>query len=155
MHPRDLELALSDLTKKNINREDPDFPKHLIDYLGNQFFLTHYPHSQDLKIIQQELSKLAAARSLEEGQTKWQSRSTLDWVGMESERGWLWIHLELNPPESSASSGPMYLVHRIFIDRIDAQENSVAILHTRSNRSSLQFKRGQEAKLFPLPSETR
>jgi hypothetical protein len=34
------------------------------------------------------------------------------------------------------------------MDRIEAQENSVAILQTQTDRRSLQFKKGQSVKLF-------
>lgn len=153
MHPRDLELALNDVTGKNVTREDPSFPDQVIDFLGNQFFLAYFPDSQDLKAIHKGLSELAPARSLDKAQVNLDRRSTIEWVGMESQRGWLWIHFEMTPPEKMASSGPMYLVHRIFIDRIDAQENSVAILHTRTDRGSLQFKKGELAKLFPEPAK--
>ena len=144
MHPRDLELALSDLNRKNISREDPQFPKFAVEYLSNQFFLMRSPDSQDLKVIAERISQADPNRKLDQ-------RSSLEWVGMENERGWLWIHLEMTPPQADPAPGPLYLVHRIFLDRIEAQENSVAILHTRSNRSSLQFKRGQIVKPFATP----
>jgi hypothetical protein len=144
MHPRDLELELSDLNRKNISREDPQFPKFAVEYLANQFFLMRSQDSQDLKVIAERISQADPNRKLDQ-------RSSLEWVGMENERGWLWIHLEMTPPEADPAPGPLYLVHRIFLDRIEAQENSVAILHTRSNRSSLQFKRGQIVKPFATP----
>ena len=148
VHPRDLELALTDLHRKSISREDKDFPEHAIDYLENQFLLMHYRDSQDLKVIDKRISDLASARSLEAKGQAISSRSRLEWIGMENERGWLWIHLELIPPESDSNQGRLYLVHRIFLDRIEAQENSVAILYTRTQRSSLQFKKGQSVKPF-------
>lgn len=152
MHPRDLELALTDLNRRNISREDKDFAEVVIDYLSNQFFLMSNTDSKDLKDIHEQISKLAPARSLEDKSNQINQRSKLEWVGMESERGWLWIHLELTPPEGPASQGPLVLVHRLFLDRIEAQENSVSILQTRTKRSSLQFKKGQAAKLFVVPS---
>jgi hypothetical protein len=149
MHPRDLELALTDLNRRNVSREDKDFAEVVVDYLSNQFFLMSHADSKDLKDIHEQISKLAPTRSLEEKAIQADRRSKLEWVGMESERGWLWIHLELTPPDGLASQGPLVLVHRLFLDRIEAQENSVLILHTRTKRSSLQFKKGQVAKLFP------
>lgn len=148
VHPRDLELALTDVHRRSVSREDKDFPEQALDYLENQFLLMHYPDSQDMKVIQSRVSELAPARSLEDKDKAIASRSRLEWIGMESERGWLWIHLELIPPQSDSSKGRLYLVHRIFLDRIEAQENSVAILYTRRDRSSLQFKKGQSVKPF-------
>jgi hypothetical protein len=81
------------------------------------------------------------------------NRSTLQWVGMESERGWLWIHLELTPPVARGPESKMYLAHRIFLDRIEMQENTVAILHAPGSRSSLQFKKGESIK--PLTAQVK
>jgi hypothetical protein len=83
------------------------------------------------------------------------NRSTLQWVGMESERGWLWIHLELTPPVASGAESKMYLAHRIFLDRIAMQENTVAILHAPGSRSSLQFKKGEPIKPLNAPVEVQ
>lgn len=160
MHPRDLELALSDFNRKSISREDEDFPKYVIDYLENQFFLARFGDSQDLKVISERISAIPPLRSLEakesprgvEGGPDLEDRSRLEWVGSESQRGWLWIHLELIPPKESESKGSLYLVHRIFLDRIEAQENSVAILHTRTSRNALQFKKGRGVLAFVVPA---
>lgn len=151
MHPRDLELTLADLHKKNISREDQDFSTHAIEFLENQFFLFRSADTQDLKVLQKRISDLAPTKSLEQKNDPLERRSRLEWVGMESERGWLWIHLELIPPQDTAKQeqqAPLYLVHRIFLDRIDAQENSVAILQTQSDRRALQFKKGQAVMPF-------
>jgi hypothetical protein len=83
------------------------------------------------------------------------NRSTLQWVGMESERGWLWIHLELTPPVAGGVESKMYLAHRIFLDRIEMQENTVAILHAPGSRSSLQFKKGESIKPLNAPVEVK
>ncbi|MCE2785874.1 MAG: hypothetical protein LW699_13445 [Pirellula sp.] len=83
------------------------------------------------------------------------NRSTLQWVGMESERGWLWIHLELTPPVARGVESKMYLAHRIFLDRIEMQENTVAILHAPGNRGSLQFKKGESIKPLTAPVEVQ
>lgn len=148
MHPRDLELAIADANRKNISREDQDFSSHAIEFLENQFFLLSSPDTQDLKVLQKRISDLPPTKSLQQQDSTIGRRSRLEWVGMESERGWLWIHLEMTPPQSDGEKEPLYLVHRIFMDRIEAQENSVAILQTQTDRRSLQFKKGQSVKLF-------
>ena len=153
VHPRDLELALTDIHRRNISREDKDFPEQALDYLENQFLLMHSPDSQDTKVIKSRISELAPARSLEEKGKTIASRSRLEWIGMENERGWLWLHLELIPPESESSKGLLYLVHRIFLDRIEAQENSVAILFSRKERGSLQFKKGEAVTPFVIATQ--
>ena len=164
MHPRDLELALSELHKESIARESENFSKVAVDFLQNQFFLIYLSDALSTKEIAEQISGLEPMRSLEresnsssdtDGKRKLarESRSTLQWVGMESERGWLWIHMELVPPESAPSDGKLYLVHRIFLDRIEMQENSVAILHAPGSRGSLQFKKGESIKPLAVPLE--
>ena len=164
MHPRDLELALSDLHKESVARESENFSKVAVDFLENQFFLISLSETLSAKEIAEQISGLEPMRSLErksnsssdnDGKRKLprESRSTLQWVGMESERGWLWIHMELVPPVSAPSDGKLYLVHRIFLDRIEMQENSVAILHAPGSRGSLQFKKGESIKPLTVPVE--
>jgi hypothetical protein len=164
MHPRDLELALSDLHKESVARESENFSKVAVDFLENQFFLIYLSDALSTKEIAEQISGLEPMRSLErksnsssdtDGNRRLprESRSTLQWVGMESERGWLWIHMELVPPESAPSDRKLYLVHRIFLDRIEMQENSVAILHAPGSRGSLQFKKGESIKPLAVPLE--
>ena len=164
MHPRDLELALSDLHKESVARESENFSKVAVDFLENQFFLISLSETLSAKEIAEQISGLEPMRSLErksnsssdtDGNRRLprESRSTLQWVGMESERGWLWIHMELVPPVSAPSDGKLYLVHRIFLDRIEMQENSVAILHAPGSRGSLQFKKGESIKPLTVPVE--
>lgn len=166
MHPRDLEVALSDLHQKSITREGENFQDAAVDFLENQFFLIQLSNKLSAKEVSQQISGLAPMSSLEQtaGRSKQgdsspsfsrDDRSKLQWVGMESERGWLWIHLELVPPAVRGSESKLYLVHRIFLDRIEAQENTVAILHTRSSRSSLQFKKGESIKPWVVPVEVQ
>ena len=164
MHPRDLELALSDLHKESVARESENFSKVAVDFLENQFFLISLSETLSAKEIAEQISGLEPMRSLErksnsssdtDGNRRLprESRSTLQWVGMESERGWLWIHMELVPPVSAPADGKLYLVHRIFLDRIEMQENSVAILHAPGSRGSLQFKKGESIKPLTVPVE--
>jgi len=49
----------------------------------------------------------------------------------------------------------MYLAHRIFLDRIELQENTVAILHAPGARGSLQFKKGELIKPLTAPVEVQ
>jgi len=164
MHPRDLELALSDLNKESVTRESENFPTAAVDFLENQFFLVSLSETLSTKEIAEQVSGLAPMRSLERKSTPRSdtegnpslpmgNRSTLQWVGMESERGWLWIHLELTPPVARGAESKMYLAHRIFLDRIELQENTVAILHAPGSRSSLQFKKGEPIK--PLTAQVK
>jgi hypothetical protein len=63
----------------------------------------------------------------------------------------------LVPPAKFGAEDQLHLVHRIFLDRIEKQENSVAILAGQADgaggqkRSSLQFKK--ESVVRPMPVE--
>jgi hypothetical protein len=136
LHPQDLEKAMTRSRGMPTSLEDHDFPELAIPFLNDQFFLV-FPT--------QPTTRKELLESIERGETL--SRSQLRWVGMEQERGWLWIHAELQPPADNAqepTAGAPWLVHRIFLDQIDRQENSARII-SGTQRYSLQFKAGEEA----------
>ena len=139
LHPQDLERAVSQSRGKTTSMEDPDFSKHAIRFLNQQFAIVEAPQSTAIDALLERMDREEAALA----------RSELRWVGMEPERGWLWIHLEMIPPQSQGSSAVegnfRWLVHRIFIDSIDRQENSVRI-RRGSEQYSMQFQRGKEAQ---------
>jgi len=139
LHPQDLERAVSQSRGKPTSIEDPDFSKHAIPFLNKQFAIVNAP-----KLV--AVDELLGSMDRDEDNV---ARSELQWVGMEPERGWLWIHLEMIPPSESKSSdtseNSSWLVHRIFLDTIDRQENSVRIIRGK-DRYSLQFQRGKEAQ---------
>lgn len=139
LHPQDLERAVSQSRGKPTSIEDPDFSKHAIPFLNKQFAIVDAPRSMAIEVL---LEKIDSDQDV-------LARSELQWVGMEPERGWLWIHLEMIPANDSKSSDPSehssWLVHRIFLDTIDRQENSVRVIRGK-DRYSLQFQRGKEAQ---------
>jgi hypothetical protein len=137
VHPQDLERVLSQKRGKPTSIEDRDFPELVIPFLDQQFAIVDAPKSMS---IQDLIAAIDRKESL--------PTSELRWVGMEPERGWLWIHLEMTPPKETA--GQSWLLHRIFLDQIDRQENSVRIVDG-TNRYALQFKRGQEAQPMKGP----
>jgi hypothetical protein len=132
VHPQDLERVLSQKRGKPTSIEDRDFPELVIPFLDQQFAIVDAPKSMS---IQDLIAAIDRKESL--------PTSELRWIGMEPERGWLWIHLEMTPPKETA--GQSWLLHRIFLDQIDRQENSVRIVDG-TNRYALQFKRGQESQ---------
>lgn len=134
VHPQDLERAIAQEQNKRCSIEDSDFSEQVIPFLNKQFAIVDSPETKSV-------SEVIAALDSEESPP----RSELRWVGMESERGWLWIHLEMIPPNHIAPDHSAWLVHRIFLDTIDRQENSIRIIHG-TNRYSLQFHRGKEAQ---------
>ncbi len=135
LHPQDLERVLSQSQGKPISIEDRDFADAVLPFLSKQFAIVHAPNSIAIPDLLTAMDRDKPSLA----------QSELRWVGMEPERGWLWIHLEMIPPNNIASDHPAWLVHRIFLDTIDRQENSVRIIHGTS-RYSLQFQRSKEAQ---------
>ena len=167
MHPHDLELALQAIHGRSISLESDDFSQHARRFLENQFMLVTLPKGTSLDAAK-DMVKGIPKTAIEDGKTP-ENQSHLRWVGMESERGWLWVHFELIPPAKVGVEEQLHLVHRVFLDRIEKQENSVAILAGKAdgngldtdialnaragqqNRSSLQFKK--EDVIRPMPVE--
>jgi len=156
LHPQDLERAmkawklslLSETERKDgpatnvwkgCSIEDPEFEKVVVDFLDVQFFLRMAPIEFDRKGVSQLIQ--ASPRTEE-------NFSKLKWVGKETEKGWLWIHVEMRPPRQQSAQTRIWLCHQVLIDLIDKQENSVAILDQSKRKYSLQFKK--DSLLHPL-----
>jgi hypothetical protein len=173
LHPQDLERAMSAAAGKPISMEDEDFSETALAYLNQQFFICRRPDGSDLKGLVEALDAGASGKQVAEsvpiaaqgtartnlgasdrpiaGAIADDERSTLKWVGMENERGWLWVYLELVPP-TLESGTQAWLVHRVLLDTVERQENSVSILIERSNRYALQFKKGTPGQAMrPMP----
>jgi len=151
MHPHDLEQALQAIHGKPVSQERQDFQELASDFLSHQFFLIPLPKSITTAEANERIKQIPLTRPSKETAID-ANLSKLQWIGMENERGWLWIHFELSPPPSSDPAEQLHLVHRIFLDRLEKKENSAAILFSRKDRSSLQFKKGQP--LRPMPTAT-
>jgi hypothetical protein len=152
MHPHDLEQALQAIHGKTVSQEQQDFQELATNFLSHQFFLIPLPKSITPAEANERIKQIPLTRPSIEASTN-TNLSQLQWIGMENERGWLWIHFELIPPPSMEPNDQLHLAHRIFLDRIEKQENSVAILFSRTDRSSLQFKKGQSVQAMPTATE--
>jgi hypothetical protein len=141
LHPQDLERAITDARHAPISLEDIDFADKATEYLNDQFLIVRLPSSVELPEFNERLEKGNL-----QGENA-EDRSHLKWIGMEQERGWLWIHFELQPPTSPLDGKRDWLVHRVFLDHIERQENSVRIQRGKQ-RYSLQLKKGEPAQLM-------
>lgn len=169
VHPQDLEKELSKVVGKSISIEDEEFPKLVTDFLNDQFYIARFPIDVAQQEIDQRISEMSkevlrgadatakdrtgTEKTADETAFKDPVRSTLKWIGMESERGWIWIYLEMYPPRSEATEGMRdWLVHQLFLETVDRQENSVVIYPqprlTSSRKYSLQFKKGQPSAMM-------
>ena len=146
LHPQDLETAISkeryvDQPGKKISVDDEDFPDIALEYLNRHFFLRSSPiamNKNEFKAILRSHSARKAGEDLPKEQ------SSLKWVGKEAERGWLWIHLELTPPSIESERQKLWFVHRLLIDSVERQENTILIDPTSTKKFSLQFRSGEE-----------
>lgn len=148
MQPQDLEKAMSSEFGEVISVEDRDFQERAVAYVNTQFFVWRRPESESLARVTDALAEIPSSRPgrTEDGNAAWpEDRSQLKWVGMEQEKGWIWLHFEMVPPKDAVACSN-WLVHRIFLETVERQENSVSILPTRATRYSLQFKKGTPAQ---------
>ena len=146
LHPQDLENAISkerfpDQPGKKVSIDDEDFPEVALEYLNRHFFLRSTPQALNKEEFKAILRSQAARKANEETPKE---QSNLKWIGKEAERGWLWIHLELTQPEIDLERQKLWFVHRLLIDSVERQENTIAIDPTASKKFSLQFRSGDE-----------
>lgn len=119
--------------------EDTDFETHAIEFLNQHFFLHYQEAGKKL-----DLSQSSSDASLSEANPK----SKLVWVGKEYEKAWVWLHMELHPPQQPASDSRLYLCHKVLLGEIPEQENSVLVEQHGRQRFSLQFKGNELIKPF-------
>jgi len=141
LHPQDLEKALSEArsTEKpneRVSVDDDGFSDLATKYLGSRFFVRRTPQAMNAEEF----------RAILQSETKPEPElvSSIKWVGMEQERGWLWIHLELTQPSVQPEQHKLWFVHRVLLDTVERQENTIAIDPTRTEKYSLQFRSGLE-----------
>ena len=148
LHPQDLETAMSTEAFKNdiskrISIDDDGFSELATKYLGANFFVRRSPMAMN----KEEFKAILRSESRSEtNEASGSALSTLKWVGMERERGWLWIHLEMTQPDLHIERQKLWLVHRIFLGTVERQENTIAVDPTAINKFSLQFRAGEEAQ---------
>jgi len=146
LHPQDLETAMSEnLFKqepsKRVSIDDDGFPDLATKYLGSDFFLRRTSlemRNEEFKAWLRSTSKPTSNEVLEPVE------STLKWIGMERERGWLWIHFEMTQPSVEVETEKLWFVHRLLLATVARQENTIAIDPTEVKKFSLQFRSGEE-----------
>ena len=146
LHPQDLELAISkerfrDQPGKKISIDDEDFQEAAIEYLNRHFFLRSSPLAMNKEEFKAILHSQTKEKEREDSPV---DQSTLKWVGKESEKGWLWIHFELTQPTVDLERQKIWFVHRLLVQSVERQENTIAIDPTVSKKFSLQFRLGEE-----------
>ncbi len=154
LHPQDLEKAMSAELQigehaQPVSIDDAGFSDLATRYLSSHF----YVRSSSLAMNSQEFAAILRSRAhawtttASDPTTKGasdQDNSSLKWIGMEQERGWLWIHLELTQPSFQTERKKLWIVNRILINAVERQENTVAIDPVSTRKFSLQFRSGEE-----------
>jgi len=177
IHPQDLEQSMQrwrlsqssndQLTGQSVAAllagcriEDPDFESHAIEFLGQHFFL-FLPDPVDRRALG---DKRGGPRISLEDQSaiatqNAEARSRLVWVGKEYEKAWVWLHMELHPPQRSIQLQQpdrevrLHLCHKVLLGEISEQENSILVEPGDGQKFSLQFKGDDVAK--PLEPDLR
>ena len=155
LHPQDLEKAMSEgLQKKEraqpVSIDDDGFSKLATRYLSSHFYVRRSPlamNSEEFTAILRSSKTLSWTSSASDRTTKGasdQDQSSLKWIGMEQERGWLWIHLELRQPSFQPERQKLWIINRILLDSVERQENTIAIDPVSTRKFSLQFRSGEE-----------
>ena len=157
LHPQDLEAAMtSDLFRndpsKKVSAEDRNFPELAQKYLSQCFFIRRTPLAMSLEETMAALTdeRSSDSKSNQAGEIP-ADRSTLKWVGTEQEKGWLWIHFEMKPPETKKGEHKLWLVHRVLLEHVVRQENTVSIDPAVSSKFALQFKKGEDVREMTSP----
>lgn len=157
LHPQDLERAMKQwrisgvektLTDKELvalqkgcSVEDAEFEKVVVEFLQGEFFMLSMPKGATAGQVGERLA----------GKDFKASASRIEWVGKETEKGWLWLHFELVPPKLEAENSEYWLVHKLLIDIIEKQENSLSVQRNGKDKTALLFKKGETAHRLPPP----
>jgi hypothetical protein len=156
LHPQDLELAMTReaaLANPSLGQkfsvEDADFPTNATLYINQHLFLRRTALATNLTeltaILQSEAKEDPQAGAAQKSQPD-TSRSQLKWIGMEQEKGWLWIHMEMESPEWNVEREKLWMVYELLLDHVPRQENTMAVDPVRHAKFSMQFKKDQRVR---------
>lgn len=155
LHPQDLEKAMNAELQKaqrtqQITIDDDGFPELATNYLASHFYVRRCPlamNNEEFNAILRS-SKATSWTTTDFNQNangnSDRDQSSLKWIGMEQERGWLWIHLELRQPNVQLEKQKLWMVNRILLDAVERQENTIAIDPVLNRKFSLQFRSAEE-----------
>ncbi|MFO0922017.1 MAG: DUF6702 family protein [Pirellulales bacterium] len=139
LHGSDLQTAVSRLAKKRVevDADKKEIPE-VTQYLKSHFLLVNRELKSEELEREWELGK--GPKELSEAQ-----QSQLEWVGMENDRGWLWVYLELKPPTDGKN---FFLVHRLLMNDVEDQTNTL-LIRRGEQRQSLKFVRNKLCQAMP------
>lgn len=156
LHPQDLELAMNreaSLATPSLGQkfsvEDSDFPANATLYINQHLFLRRTAFITTLNeltaILQSEANEVSKADATEKSHPD-VNRSQLKWIGMEQEKGWLWIHMEMESPVWNAEKEKLWMINELLLDHVPRQENTMAVDPVLQAKFSMQFKKDQRIR---------
>jgi len=156
LHPQDLELSMNlEAARMNpaLDRkygvEDKDFPENATLYINQHLFLRRSAAATTLAELTAILESEARSESKIASDDKTGSerfRSEIKWVGMEQEKGWLWIHLEMQSVAWNSEEEKLWMINELLLDHVPRQENTMAVDPVTQPKFSLQFKKDQRIR---------
>ena len=156
LHPQDLELAMNreaSLANPSLGPkfsvEDADFPTNATLYINQHLFLRRTALATtltELTAILQSEAKEDPKADVEQKSQPDMNRSQLKWIGMEQEKGWLWIHMEMESPVWNAEKEKLWMINELLLDHVPRQENTMAVDPVRQPKFSMQFKKDQRIR---------
>jgi hypothetical protein len=156
LHPQDLELAMTRevaLANPSIGQkfsvEDQDFPVNATLYINQHLFLRRTTLATTLTELtanlQTEASEVTNSGAADKSQPD-TNRSQLKWIGMEQEKGWLWIHMEMESPVYNIEKEKLWMVNELLLDHVPRQENTMSVDPIHQSKFSMQFKKDQRIR---------
>lgn len=150
LHPQDLETAMTaDLLAANrsskVSIDESNFAELALPYFEKCFFLRRTPSAMNRDELASILKQDAQESERKESEHKESAdRSSLKWIGMEQERGWLWIHLEMSQPKLESGRQKLWISNALLLSIVNKQENTISIQPDQGPKVSMQFRLGTE-----------
>ena len=155
LHPQDLETAMTaDLLAANrsskVSIDESNFAELALPYFEKCFFLRRTPSAMNRNELASILKQDAQESERKESEHKVSEhkesadRSSLKWIGMEQERGWLWIHLEMSQPKLESGRQKLWISNALLLSTVNKQENTMSIQPDQRPKVSMQFRLGTE-----------
>ncbi len=149
IHPDDLQRAVSRCAGERIELKlGEESQPQVMSYLQSHFYLRSGDEGSNVRQLDSQGNSTQASQSeasrVEGSDSAHTHRSTLKWHGSEMEKGWMWIYLELTPPQAL---GPLHLVHEVLLDDVEKQSNTMVILRG-DKMQSLRFWKDMRERPF-------
>ena len=167
MHPSDLQTAVSRVAGSRVEidpekKEIPELTRYLQSHfrLGKEFTEpkgkignTDPKANSDRKRNVDEKPRAQSSESKGENEVASNGENSklpdpdarFRWVGMELERGWIWVYFEIDSPKEERE---LFLTHQVLLKDVENQVNTI-VVKRGDRRTSLRFVPGKESQKLP------